>query len=171
MRNKYLIALLPPEPFSGEIYKLKEHFRDQYQSKASLNSPAHITLHMPFEFDNEPKLLAKVNELSIQPFTIELKDFGCFEPRVIFIAVKESPALEVCHKRVVGFCKKELDVFNADYKNQPFHPHVTLAFRDLKRSLFPTAWREFKSKSYEATFECRHISVLKHDRKFWREFS
>src|ERR1041385_1741938 len=157
MPNKYLIAILPPEPFASEIYNLKEYFRDQYKSKASLNSPAHITLHMPFEFDNEGKLLTKFQELRVEPFTIDLKDFGCFEPRVIFIGVKKNPALESCQNQVMNFCKRELDIFNADYKDQPFHPHVTLAFRDLKRNMFQTAWSEFKSRSYNAVFECSRI--------------
>jgi 2'-5' RNA ligase len=169
--NKYLIAILPPEPFAGEIYKLKEYFRDQYKSKASLNSPAHITLHMPFEFDNENKLLTKFREITIEPFTIELKDFGCFEPRVIFIAVKRNPVLDACQQKIMDFCKRELGVFNADYKDQPFHPHITLAFRDLKKDAFQSAWKEFKSKPYEAAFECSRIFLLKHDGKFWREFS
>jgi 2'-5' RNA ligase len=169
--NKYLIAILPPESLAGEIYKLKEYFRDQYKSKASLNSPAHITLHMPFEFSDEEKLLKAFRGLSIEPFTIELKNFGCFPPRVIFIDLKKNPALEACQRRVMDFCKRELDVFNACYKDQPFHPHITLAFRDLKKNVFHTAWAEFKAKSYDAVFECNHISLLKHDGKFWREFS
>jgi 2'-5' RNA ligase len=170
-RNKYLIAILPPEPFASEIYKLKEYFRDQYKSKASLNSPAHITLHMPFEFDNEDLLLSKFRTFNTDIFTIELKDFGSFPPRVIFIGIKNNPALDACQRNVMDFCKRKLDVFNADYKDQPFHPHVTLAFRDLKKSMFQTAWNEFKSKSYEASFDCSHISLLKHDGRSWREFS
>ncbi|MEI9919284.1 MAG: 2'-5' RNA ligase family protein [Bacteroidota bacterium] len=170
-RSKYLIAILPPEPFASEIYKLKESFRDQYNTKGSLNSPAHITLHMPFEFDNEEKLLVAFKKISIENFTIELKDFGCFEPRVIFVGVKENPALAACQLNVMDFCKRELNIFNAGYKDQPFHPHVTVAFRDLKRDSFKRAWDEFKSRSYNAVFECNRISLLKHDGRFWREFS
>jgi 2'-5' RNA ligase len=169
--NKYLIAILPPEPLAGDIYKLKEYFRDRYKSKASLNSPAHITLHMPFEFNNEEKLLTKFKAFSTEPFTIELKDFGCFEPRVIFIAVKENRALELAQKKVMDFCKRELQVFNADYQDQPFHPHITLAFRDLKKPMFYEAWNEFKAKIFNASFQYTRISLLKHDGKFWREFS
>jgi 2'-5' RNA ligase len=168
---KYLIAILPPEPYAGEIYKIKEYFRDQYNSKASLNSPAHITLHMPFEFDKEEILLSKFKSLAIEPFTIQLKDFDCFSPRVIFIDVKKNLLLEDAQRKVTDFCKRELDVFNADYKDHPFHPHVTVAFRDLKKNVFHTAWQEFKSKNYEAIFECRRISVLKHDGKLWQEIS
>lgn len=171
MLNKYLIAILPPEPIASEIYKLKEHFRDKYNSKASLNSPPHITLHMPFEFSNEEKLLTNFKNTFITPFKIELKDFGCFEPRVIFIAVSKSSELESAQRNVMDFCKQELNVFNADYKNQPFHPHITLAFRDLKKPMFKESWNEFKDKTYSASFTCSKISLLRHDGKFWREFS
>lgn len=169
--NKYLIAILPPEPIASEIYKLKEYFRDKYNSKASLNSPPHITLQMPFEFSNEEKLLTNFKNTFITPFKIELKDFGCFEPRVIFIAVIKNSELESAQRKVMDFCKQELDVFNADYKDQPFHPHITLAFRDLKKTMFHEAWNEFKGKTYSASFMCGKISLLKHDGKFWREFS
>ncbi len=87
--NKYLVAILPPEPIAGEIYNLKEYFRDQYNTKASLNSPAHITLHMPFEFDKEDSL-SKIHDLKFDRFEIEFENFGCFEPGVIFIGVKQK---------------------------------------------------------------------------------
>ena len=169
--SKYLIAILPPEPIAGEIYKLKEHFRDVYQSKASLNSPAHITLHMPFEYENEKKLLTVFKKFSTEPFVIDLENFGCFKPRVIFVGVKKNDKLEDCLRRLTDLCKRELNLFNAGYRDQPFHPHVTIAFRDLKKSLFETAWGEFKSQTYVASFECQKVSLLKHDGKFWREFS
>jgi 2'-5' RNA ligase len=168
--NKYLVAILPPEPFATGIYQLKEYFRDKYGSKASLNSPAHITLHMPFEFDNE-ELLSKVHKLQFHPFQIELKDFGCFEPGVIFIDVKQNESLRLLQGNVASFFRHELNVFNSNYRDHPFHPHVTVAFRDLKKPMFEEAWSEFKHKIYNASFECTKISILKHDGKFWREFS
>ncbi|HZY79199.1 MAG TPA: 2'-5' RNA ligase family protein [Cyclobacteriaceae bacterium] len=169
--SKYLIAIIPPEPVAGDIYRLKEYFRDKYNSKASLNSPAHITMHMPFEFDER-----RENELFEalplkEELSIELDGFNVFAPRVIFIDVKPNPALTRSQKELIQFCKTRLNVFNADYKDQPFHAHVTLAFRDLKKDVFTTAWEEFKSKSYHARFECNRLSLLKHDGKFWREFS
>lgn len=169
-RNKYLIAILPPEPFAGEIYKLKEYFRERYKSKASLNSPAHITLHMPFEFDNEEEL-REVGTLKFDPFKIELKNFGCFDPGVIFIGVKHSEGLAKIQNDVASLLRREFNIFNSNYRDRPFHPHVTLAFRDLKKPMFEEAWNEFKDKTYNASFECTRISLLKHDGKFWREFS
>jgi len=169
--NKYLIAILPPEPAATEIYRLKEYVRDQYNSKASLNAPAHITLHMPFEWkaEKESHLVSTFNKFSTDPFVIGLKDFGSFPPRVIFVDVKNDQALGDCQRRLMLFCKTELNLFNAQYQDQPFHPHITIAFRDLKKSLFETAWNDFRGRSYEATFECSRVSLLKHDGRSWRE--
>lgn len=172
-RNRYLIAIIPPEPIATEIYQLKVYIRDKYSSKASLNSPAHITLHMPFEWkaDKEPQLVSSFKRFSTKPFEIKLKDFGCFEPRVIFVDIQKNAALGDCQKRMVQHCKTELDIFNAGYQDHPFHPHITIGFRDLKKNVFEAAWDDFKGRSYSAIFECTRVSLLKHDGKLWREIS
>jgi len=169
--NKYFIAIIPPEPIAGEIHKIKEYVRDRYQSKGSLNSPTHITLHMPFEWEKEERLVDTLREIEFTPFEIQLSDFGCFEPRVIFVNVKMSEALHSLQAKVVSTCRQKLNILNAQYRDRPFHPHVTIAFRDLKKTMFQTAWSEFENRKYSATFECRRLSLLKHDGKIWREFS
>lgn len=171
MPHRYFIAIIPPDPIASEIYQIKEYFRDEYQTKASLNSPTHITLHMPFEFGDEARLTTTLKRFSFAPFSIELRDFNCFEPRVIFIDVSKNKALEEMQQKLMAFCKTELNLFNAEYRDQPFHPHVTLAFRDLKKPMFVAAWNEFKNRKYSATFECHRLALLKHDGKIWREFS
>lgn len=46
--NRYFIAIIPPSPIESDVLALKNFFKEKYNSKASLNSPPHITLHMPF---------------------------------------------------------------------------------------------------------------------------
>lgn len=173
--NRYLIAILPPEPIAGDVLKLKEYFRDKYGSKASLNAPAHITMHMPFQWraDREAELVDIFNEFALKhvPFPIEVSGFGSFPPRVIFVDVVKNPELEEDHENLIRFCKRELKLSNALYRDEPFHPHITLAFRDLKKDRFAEAWEEFKSRPYRAAFEYTKLSLLKHDGKYWREFS
>ncbi|MBK5277935.1 MAG: 2'-5' RNA ligase family protein, partial [Bacteroidia bacterium] len=60
-----------------------------------------------------------------------------------------------------------LNIFNAQYKDMPFHPHLTLAFRDLKKPMFEKAWEEFKSKEYSESFAAKHFTLLKHNGKVW----
>jgi len=49
----YFIAIVPTSPLSEELLAWKQYFQEHYQSKAALNSPPHITLHMPFEWKEE----------------------------------------------------------------------------------------------------------------------
>jgi 2'-5' RNA ligase len=49
----------------------------------------------------------------------------------------------------------------------PFHPHLTVAFRDLKKPNYQLAWEEFKSKNFQAEFIADKITLLKHTGKVW----
>lgn len=170
--NRYFIAAIPPSPLVDQALTLKHHFREHYHSKASLDSPPHITLHMPFEWksEKENELVSSLKKLSslLTPVTIELRNFGCFAPRVIFIHVVPSKELVAFQLYVRQFCKNRLKLFNADYKDLPFHPHVTLAFRDLKKSMFLKAWGEFQDKTLEGEFLVSRIYLLRHEEKKWR---
>lgn len=172
--NLYFIAIIPPEPVYGETAALKHHFKDAYNSKAALNSPPHITLHMPFAWkeNRESKLIASLENFSATQHTFEVRfsNFSAFEPRVIFIDVIKDEKLEALQKQLKRFCKTELNLFNADYKALAYHPHLTLAFRDLKKPEFYKAWREFKEKKFETGFTVNALALLKHDGRAWREF-
>jgi 2'-5' RNA ligase len=61
-----------------------------------------------------------------------------------------------------------LNVLNADYRGLPFHPHITIAFRDLKKSMFAKAWQEFSSKKFEAVWQVKVIVLLKNEDNQWR---
>jgi 2'-5' RNA ligase len=170
----YFIALIPPTPIYEEALEQKNYFKEHYNSKASLNSPPHITLHMPFRWkeqkENDLVQKIKIFTKEFEPIKVCLDNFSAFPPRVIFINVVKSEALDQMQKSVHRFFKKELNLFNANYKEQPFHPHLTLAFRDLKKPNFKKAWEEFESKEYKAEFIADKIALLKHNGKVWQVF-
>jgi 2'-5' RNA ligase len=175
MLNKslYFIALVPPEPFRQQAWEMKEHFREEYQSKASMNSPPHITLHPPFKLKQEgaeEKLEQALQELAsgFKPFEARLKNYGAFKPRVIFIDVEKEPAMEKLQKRVV---ERVMPHAEAEKKRaEPaFHPHMTLAFRDLSKDNFHRAWKEYESKELSYSWEVSQFVLLKHNGKHWEE--
>lgn len=167
----YFIAFVPPAPVFEDALKLKQYFKETYNSKAALNSPPHITLHMPFRWKvaKEEELINKLKDFVKRhdPLKICLDNFSSFPPRVIFLNVVTSQQLVVFQKELQRFCKKELNLFNANYKEDPFHPHLTLAFRDLKKSAYTAAWEEFSKKEYKAEFIADKVSLLKHDGQKW----
>jgi 2'-5' RNA ligase len=133
---------------------------------------------MPFRWkeEKEEELIQRLRGFasSFHSLKISLDNFSSFPPRVIFINVIKSTELERLSLELKRFCKRELNLFNADYKEQPFHPHVTLAFRDLKKPNYQKAWQEFAQKEYRADFITNKIALLKHNGRIWevfREFS
>jgi 2'-5' RNA ligase len=172
--TQYFIAIVPPSPIYEEALNEKEYFRDHYQSKAALNSPPHITLHMPFRWkaEKEHTLVKKLEDFagSFRSFEIQLHNYAAFPPRVIFVNVVKSPELGELYLELKRFCQRELNLFNADYKELPFHPHLTLAFRDLKKSSFERAWEEFSRREYNRSFTAGSVTLLKHNGKIWNAF-
>lgn len=170
-RKQYFVAIIPPSPVFEEAQALKEYFREKYNSKAALNSPPHITLHMPFMWNEkkETKLISKLSAFSCKwdPVKVCLDNFSSFPPRVIFINVAESDLLDTLQLNLHRFFKREMDIFNANYQDRPFHPHLTLAFRDLKKSQYALAWQEFSGREFKAEFIADKIALLKHNGKAW----
>ena len=172
--QKYFIAIVPPLPLRDEIQSLKARIGAIYHTKGALRSPPHITLHMPFLWDGkkEEKLFRALQTFaqSNDRIAITLDGFACFAPRVVFLSVSENQPLADLQRKLFRHCKVSLNLFNANYRDRPFHPHVTLAFRDLKKPEFYMAWEEFKEKKFEATFQVNTVTLLKHDGEVWKEF-
>jgi 2'-5' RNA ligase len=170
----YFIAFVPPEPAFSDAMNLKLYFKEKYKSKAALNSPPHITLHMPFQWSEtrETDLVQKLHTFfkAFDPIKLCLDNFGSFAPRVIFLNITASVELINFQKSLQRFSKRELNLFNANYKEEPYNPHLTLAFRDLKKSIYTSAWEEFRSKEYKAEFVADAVTLLKHDSKTWQAY-
>lgn len=167
----YFIAIVPPDDVQRDITILKEEIAEKYGSRHALNSPPHVTLHMPFKWkdkrrDELMKLMQKINQ-DLMPFSMLLKDFDFFEPRVVFVDVVENENLNKLQSQVVDTCRKQLKLDNANYKDRPFHPHITIGFRDLKKPMFYKAKKEFENRRVTLEFEANKVSLLQHDGKRW----
>jgi 2'-5' RNA ligase len=99
-------------------------------------------------------------------FEIDLKDFSAFKPRVIYIDVLQNEFLQTLHSQLQEFLKNS-DKYPIEIEERPFHPHVTVAARDLHKKDFYKASEIFKEKKYEVSWKVNGISILKHDQKKW----
>lgn len=161
---KYFIAIVLPEPGQGIIEDLKQGLFKQYNLKGALRSPAHITMHRPFEWKEEweNRLVEALRQFQAGPeFEINLQNFGFFEPRVIYVDVLENKDLRQLHENLVKFAKKELHLFNEAEDLRGFHPHVTVAFRDLKKPLFYELKERFLHENFREKFKCNSFNLLK----------
>ncbi|HXD91761.1 MAG TPA: 2'-5' RNA ligase family protein, partial [Bacteroidia bacterium] len=168
--QKYFIAIVIPEPFQTQLMDLKNVVKDKFNSKGALRSPAHITLHMPFEWKEEKEdvLINTLQQFTFsESFTIDLQNFACFEPSVIFVDVLKNELLEKLQCELMVYAQRNLRLLNQVNDMRGFHPHVTIAFRDLKKDKFYQALDYFKTQTYKATFETKSFSLLKHTGKEW----
>ncbi|MEL7148524.1 MAG: 2'-5' RNA ligase family protein, partial [Bacteroidota bacterium] len=106
----------------------------------------------------------------VDPFRICIKGYDHFGDRVIFLTPERNDALHALQKKLARTLKTELNLFNADYKDRPFHPHMTIAFRDLKKRLFSDAYQYFKKREVAFSFEVSDFALLRHEGKKWEDY-
>jgi 2'-5' RNA ligase len=170
MLQKYFIAIVPPEPLLSEIRDIKSDIFEKHQTKGALQAPAHITLHMPFSFEEEKedKLVSCLESFRFDSnFQIMFDNYNCFEPRVVFINIVDQDKLFELQKQLVGYVKRHLMLFNQADDRRGFHPHITVAFRDLKKAVFYKVWEEYRAKPFKGEFSCSSFSLLKHQKDHW----
>lgn len=168
----YFVAVLPEKEVREKVQKIKEEVAEKYGSRASLKSPPHITLYMPFRWQKEREYeLHEVLAIiagSHFAFELHLKNFGAFKPRVIFIDLLSSGELEELQKDIISTFKRELKLIDKGFEERPFHPHMTIAFRDLKKPMFFKAWNEeFKERVFQKSIIINRLALLKHNGKSW----
>lgn len=139
--GKYFVGLLPPPTLEAQFELLKLEIAEQYQVKYALQSPAHVTLKMPFRYKE-----GKEKELALRlttflekqsPFFLRLSGIGYFGRRNIHQQVAPAEALLNLQTSLRSFCKRALHLVE-ELSDRNFQPHLTLAYKDLK----PTHFKE-----------------------------
>ena len=166
----YFIALVPDEPIYSELWQLKEERHERCATKAALRSPPHMTLHMPFNWD-ETKEEALFKVLAVlaaehKPLALQLNNFGAFEPRVIYVKIDESDELNLLQKAVTKAAAAKWHIYPRS-DSRSFRAHMTIAFRDLKKPKFHEAWEEFAFRNYSRPAPITSLSLLKHNGRIW----
>lgn len=175
-KKHYFIALVPHAELREKIKELKLEMKERFYASHALKAPAHITLQMPFRRpeEEEETIIAGLTRFSStrHPFDVHLNGFDAFPPRVIFVKViNHKPVVEL-HEAFQAFLRNELKFSDKEIMDR-FHPHMTIATRDLSKKMFHKAWPEFKDRAFEDSFLAESLHLLKHNGKHWelyREF-
>jgi len=170
-KNLFFIALLPPKEISDHANLIKQHFADNYNSRAALKSPPHITLQPPFPLLDEEiaPLKSCISKFASTQAVVEvtLDGFAAFPPRVIYInVVKTQPLLDL-QSNLASTLATELQIVDARDKNRGFSPHMTVGFKDLTKQNFKTAWAEFQHQQLDYEFVATDLTLLYHNGKRW----
>lgn len=159
----YFVALVCPPPLNEKILRYKLWMRDQFGCVVAMKSPAHITLIPPFWLPDseEEKLLDALQSFAstIGELTIPLNGFSHFRKRVLFVDVETSPELEQLKKQAEDHFVKIFPAIKKD--TRPFHPHITIANRDMKPSHFEKAWEYFKLLKLDENLTTKTVMLLK----------
>lgn len=173
----YFIALIPHSELSDKITAVKYDFSRNYQSSKALKVMPHITLQNPFSrmesFETEFHLRLQDFFSAFHSFNVQLSGYDCFNKntnKVIFINVVKNDLLSELRKKLIYFLREEMN-FSAKESAYSFHPHVTVAYRDLSTEQFNKAWLIYKNKTFEGTFVTNAVYLLKHDYRQWNVLS
>lgn len=163
-KSLFFIAILPPEKVSIKITQLKIKFSRAFETNHSFRSPPHITLIPPFRITiSEQKevdaVLAKFC-IELKKFILIVKGFNAFAPRVIYLKIEESPELSAIRTNLM----KHVQFVET---GMHFIPHITLASRDLSKSMFHRAWSIYRHETFVEEFVVSSLALLKHNGKFW----
>jgi 2'-5' RNA ligase len=165
----YYIAVILPAHLNEKVLRLKQYMLDHYHCKVGLKSPAHITIAPPFwmEAEKENDLKNDINVLSgsMQNFLLSTNNFSAFKPRTIFIAIHQSDALNGVKQNWDTYFKNK--EYGMKQENRPFHPHITIATRDLFKKDFADAWPFFENKEFKEEWMVEGLSLLRHNKKNW----
>jgi 2'-5' RNA ligase len=164
----YFVALLPDQQIQQEVTAFKQVAAELFGSKHALKSPPHITLVPPFWLPTEllPQLQGTLADVAdrLSPFPVQLRGFDHFGDRVIFIKVEPDRQLGKCQDLTAQQLQQQLGT-SPDPRH--YHPHLTVAFKDLKRRYFTEAWEYFAKVPYVRTFTARHLTLLRHNGQLW----
>lgn len=166
----YFIALVPPLEIREEVTHFKLYASGHFNASHALKSPPHITLFPPFRWApaKEAELKEAVSDFAAthEPFGVILEHFDHFDRRVIFVHVIPTEELLRLQKALKVHLSQKIGLEHSD--SRPYHPHMTVAFKDLKPEAFQEAWTYFSQQSYERDFETDQLCLLQHDGKQWQ---
>lgn len=169
MSQLYFIALLPDEIISAEVTAFKRYMQAHFGAAHALRSPPHLTLFPPFQWapSREAELENALVAFSAQQqaLTLRLKGFNCFAPRVIYVDVVPNEALSALQRALLRHLARTVRL--EDKRAQRFHPHITIAHRDLSEAMFEPAWAHFSTVPYERACLIEALTLLKLQEGRW----
>jgi 2'-5' RNA ligase len=166
----HYIALVANEPLALDIASFKEEVLETFGCRAAMKSPAHITLIPPFYWSRGMQKILNDTfhgfRSSISEIIIHVNGFGHFRRNVIFATPEYNERLMQLQKECIDYFRPLLGDKIAD--KRPFHPHITIANRDLKSEDFDQAWEMFRNRPYKRDWHVNTLSLLQHDGICWQ---
>lgn len=159
-----LVAIVPPEPLFSFIREEQQYIADTWGPKKALRVPPHLTLLPPISV-NEAELIVLESILkdaasSHKAFMLRVNGYDAFSPKVIFIKPNYPKALHLLYTDIIDTVIARIPHVMNKYPDDTFHPHFTIAYRDLEPDIFRDVWKYFKNKKAKFTVPIQDISIF-----------
>ncbi|HLT06983.1 MAG TPA: 2'-5' RNA ligase family protein [Cyclobacteriaceae bacterium] len=162
--QKYFIAIVPEGNLQQQATDLKLMLKDKFNLKYALRSPAHVTLKMPFLWNEakEERLCASLEPFfaTQSAFGLNFSGIGNFGERVIYIKVKKNGLLSKLQSELAWLCQRELNQ-KQELSDYAYHPHMTVAFKDVKKKHFPEYLEAVKAIGFSGKMQVEKVTLLK----------
>ena len=166
-----LIAILVPEPIRSQVLAEQQHIADTWGPKHALRTPPHLTIIPPLTVDDNTDVVIRDIAVTIAQrtslFNLKLHGYGAFKPRVVFIQPENSDALQDLYTQWRTLLERGTPHLLRKYPDRPYHPHLTLAHRDVTPEQFHPMWDHYKGKSFDAGFDVTGVWILHNTRSGW----
>ncbi|RFM30608.1 2'-5' RNA ligase family protein [Deminuibacter soli] len=156
------MVLHPHEDLWHKIIDLKKEFAARYDCELAAKSLPHITLVKFIQYEiAEARILQRFRSIAaqLQPFKVELGNFGSFPSHTIYINVTSKTSIV----QTVRALRDTQRLLQFDKDNKPHFittPHITLA-RKLQPWQYEKAWQEFSQRNFTGRFMANDLLLLK----------
>ncbi len=159
---EYLLVLQPHQALWNEIKFIKEKFATDFDCEMARIGLPHITL---VRFKQYQVAESRIRQglrngiKTLQPFKIEMKDFGSFPSHTIYINIVSKVQI----MNAVKAAKQGQKFMKMDKDNKPHFitdPHLTIA-RKLLPWQYEKGWLEYSHTNFHGRFIADHALLLK----------
>jgi 2'-5' RNA ligase len=103
-----------------------------------------------------------------KPFQLLFKNFGAFKPKVVYIHVEPNEQLTRLYRSWRTAIEQQFPHLLHRYPERPYHPHLTLAHRDVGPEQFSAIWKNYEKKEFTLSVEINSFWFLDHEKAGWR---
>jgi 2'-5' RNA ligase len=161
---EYLLMISLSDEDTKAIGRIKWQYRERYGCSKAANLKAHITMANFCQFGiNEPSIINLFHRFcqSFLPVEVNLKGFGHFTNKTIYINVHKQASIIEIVKGLKTKMKGKLKVINSlKPKFITKSLHVTIA-RDMTEKQYQQAWQEWQNEAFDSQFLVKDITLLR----------
>ena len=170
-RELKLIAIVLPEPLFSFVRSQQNLIASKWGSRHALRSPPHITIIPPILPDDEQLIqIQKIADRiasTLPAFHLTVTGYGAFKPRVIFLKPEPSDTLQSLHEHWRTRLKEDIPGIIDKYPDREYHPHITLAHRDVDKDQFRSIWEYYSKLCIDISVTISQFCILTNTTDGW----